>query len=229
MLSLYKLWVKYRSSRASTSMQNEKLWRAIQKHQFDEGFAGRLAQEERWSDEFTSGAIEEYRRFLFLSQISDTPVTPSVTVDKVWHKHMTDTRNYWDELCAKVLGKPLHHDAGTSPADDERHREQFRHTRALYAAVFDEIAPEAYWGRKEQKDTPTRRAITLLVCVLVVGATMTTGNHNYMALGVFAAIGIWVLFSGMPFAAPTKSNSNAAGCSAGGCGADCGGGGCGGD
>lgn len=229
MLSLYKLSVKYRSSRASTSMQNEKLWHAIQKHQFDAGFADRLAQEEGWSDAFTAGAIEEYRRFLFLSQLSDTPVTPSVTVDKVWHKHMTDTRNYWDELCAKVLGKPLHHDAGTSPAHEERHREQFRHTRALYAAMFDEIAPDAYWGREEQKDNPTRRVITLLVCVSIVGAAMSTGSQIYFALGLVAAIAVWVVFSGMPLPASAKSDNNAAGCSSAGCGADCGGGGCGGD
>lgn len=223
MLSLFKLWVKYRSSRASTSMQNEKLWHAIQKHQFDEGFAGRLARDEKWSDAFTLGAIEEYRRFLFLSQLSDKPVTPSVTVDKVWHKHMTDTRNYWDEFCAKVLGKPLHHEAGKSSADDERHQEQFRHTRSLYATVFDEIAPDAYWGSEERKDTPARRVVTLVVCVLVIGAAMSTGNPNYMGLGLFAAVTIWVVFSGLPPAFSKTTNNNSAGCSGGGCG------GCGGD
>ena len=227
MLSLYKLWVKYRSSRTSTSMQNEKLWHAIQEHQFDDGFASRLAREEKWSDEFALGAIEEYRRFLFLSQLADSPVTPSVTIDKVWHLHMTDTRNYWDGFCAKVLGKPLHHDVGKSKADDVRHRDQFRNTRALYATVFDEIAPDIYWGREEQKDNPTRRVITLVVCVLVVGATMTTGDANIMALGLLAAVLVWAVFSGVPPAISKKTNNSAAGCSGGGCGSDCGGGGCG--
>lgn len=229
MLSLYKLRVEYRSSKASTSMQNEKLWHAIQKHQFDEGFAGRLAQDEGWSDAFTVGAIEEYRRFLFLSQLSDKPVTPSVTVDKVWHKHMTDTRNYWDELCAKVLGQPLHHEAGKSSEDNERHREQFRHTRALYSAVFDEIAPNAYWGREEPKDNRTRRVVTLVVCLMIVGVAMTTGSQNYFAMGLVAAVVVWVVFAGLPPASAKKSNNSAGSCSGAGCGSDCGGGGCGGD
>ncbi|MDE9451181.1 hypothetical protein J3R80_11965 [Aliiroseovarius sp. Z3] len=210
-------------------MQNEKLWQAIQEHPFEPGFADRLAREEGWSDAFAAGAVEEYRRFLFLSQLSDTPVTPSVIIDKVWHLHMTDTRNYWDGFCAKVLGKPLHHDVGKSAADDLRHREQFRNTRALYATVFGESAPDTYWKGEERKDNPVRRVITLVVCVLIAGAAMTTGDRSIMALGLLAAVVVWAVFSGVPLAVSKKTSNSAAGCSGGGCGSDCGGGGCGGD
>ena len=152
MLSLYKLWVKYRSSRTSTSMQNEKLWHAIQEHQFDDGFASRLAVELNWDLTFSKNAIAEYRRFVYLSQISKWSVTPSRTIDKVWHFHLTYTKNYWDILCKQVLLQPLHHNPGGSNENPDRFRVQFANTLALYQSEFGEAAPTKFWGPRPYSD-----------------------------------------------------------------------------
>ena len=55
-------------------------------------------------------AIEEYRRFLLLGVAAGHPVSPSDTVDQVWHLHLTYTRRYWDTLCRDTLGRLLHHE-----------------------------------------------------------------------------------------------------------------------
>ncbi|MGO4779466.1 NUDIX domain-containing protein, partial [Lysobacter sp. 2RAB21] len=59
--------------------------------------------------ETAEAALEEYRRFCFLAVVATHTVTPSETIDKVWHAHMTDTRDYWLRFCPQVLKRDLHH------------------------------------------------------------------------------------------------------------------------
>ena len=58
---------------------------------------------------YTDRVIEEYRKFLYLLASAGHPVTPSDQVDQAWHLHLTYTRSYWEDLCEKTIGKPLHH------------------------------------------------------------------------------------------------------------------------
>lgn len=216
-------------------MQSQNLWRAIQAHQFDAPgadlpFSRKLAVAEKWSDEFTLGAIEEYRRFLFLSQLADKPVTPSDVVDKVWHMHMTYTRDYWDVLCKTVLGKPLHHEPGMQSADSARFAEQFSYTKALYHATLGSPAPDAYWGPPPPpRASKFRIVIATLVAAGVAWAGIVTGDSVYIAMSLIFAFCAWfyisgVLIAGKPISAHMKAGSNPTGCGTG-----CGDGGCGGD
>ena len=87
-------------------------------------FVVRLAQENNWTTSFSTRVLQEYGRFLYLAVTADHPVTPSDEVDQAWHLHLAYTRHYWEELCARILGRPLHHGptAGGS-AEASRYRE----------------------------------------------------------------------------------------------------------
>ena len=131
--------------------RNPPLWRAIKSHAFDdpeasEPFSVKLVRAEGWSPDFTERVIEEYRRFLYLTQVSERQVTPSETIDRAWHCHLTFTRDYWDVLCAEVLGQPLHHEPCKGQEEMPRYRQQFAETRRLYADEFGELPPEDVWG-----------------------------------------------------------------------------------
>ena len=81
-------------------------------------FEPRLRRENGWSASFARRAIEEYRKFLVLAATARHPVSPSDVVDQVWHLHLLYTRSYWDELCANVLPRPLHHAPSTGAASE---------------------------------------------------------------------------------------------------------------
>lgn len=109
-------------------------------------FVDRLARDNAWSLGLATRVVEEYRRFLYLAYVADHPVTPSDAVDQAWHLHLTYTRSYWDDLCAHVLGRPLHH-GPTSGGPDERRRydAQYRATLRSYEHEFGEPPPADIW------------------------------------------------------------------------------------
>lgn len=114
--------------------------------QADFQFTDRLARENGWSKAFAAGAIEEYKKFVYLAAVSERHVTPSDIVDQVWHLHLTFTRSYWDMLCGGVLQKPLHHNPTKGgPAERARYRTQYAETLALYRSEFGCDAPQAFW------------------------------------------------------------------------------------
>ncbi|MFM7250599.1 MAG: TIGR04222 domain-containing membrane protein [Planctomycetaceae bacterium] len=132
------------------------LWAGLERFAFDAGapdrppplrtFARRLAAKQGWSALFAARVVDEYRRFLFLAVAAGRPVCPSEEVDEAWHLHLTDTRSYWHDLCAGVLGTPLHHDASRGGAEDgRRHREMYRATLAAYREWFGADPPADIW------------------------------------------------------------------------------------
>ena len=51
----------------------------------------------------------EYRRFLILCQkYPDAKLSPTRNMDKIWHEHILDTKNYFKD-CESIFGKYLHH------------------------------------------------------------------------------------------------------------------------
>jgi hypothetical protein len=72
-------------------------------------FSDKLAWEYQWSRIYTYRVIQEYKKFIFLAVVADRLVSPSTAVDRVWHLHLLYTHSYWNELCGKILKKPLHH------------------------------------------------------------------------------------------------------------------------
>jgi hypothetical protein len=141
------------------------LWDRIERHAFEQedalDFVRRLAREHRWTLDFSRRAILEYRRFCFLAVTGSAPVTPSEEVDEVWHLHLTYSRDYWENWCASVLRKPLHHDPTRGgSAEQARFRLQYAATLARYEQFFGPSAAEL-WPSTRDRFRPTPRFHTL--------------------------------------------------------------------
>jgi hypothetical protein len=108
------------------------------------GFTARLARENGWSPVHAEAVNAEYRRFLYLAARADTPATPSDDVDQAWHLHLLHSRHYWDELCARILRRPLHHDPAGADEGVAMDR-QYETTLAHYRATFGEEPPATIW------------------------------------------------------------------------------------
>ncbi|MBX9883642.1 MAG: hypothetical protein K2X68_01590 [Novosphingobium sp.] len=141
------------------------LWSALSAYEVgpvdaELSFVRRLARENGWSAAHAARVFEEYRRFLYLAVTAPHPVTPSDAVDQAWHLHLTYTRDYWDRLCAQVLGRALHHGPTKGGhAEGTRFFEQYAQTLRSYEAAFGP-APADIWPdarRRLQIDPKARR------------------------------------------------------------------------
>ena len=107
--------------------ESHPLWLSIRGFPFDDPahavpFSARLRREQGWTCAYASRVLDEYRRFLFLTVTHDELMVPSEAVDQAWHLHMIDTRAYWDELCGRAVGHPIHHTPSRGgAAEDSRH------------------------------------------------------------------------------------------------------------
>ena len=109
-------------------------------------FSARLARENGWTRPFAERVVGEYRRFLYLAMTAGHPVPPSVQVDQAWHQHLTYTRSYWDELCGRVLGRPLHHDPTRGGrAEGDKFVDWYARTLDSYRAAFGQEPPADVW------------------------------------------------------------------------------------
>ena len=130
------------------------LWNRLQAHPFDaalgsEPYSVKLAQEALWSPNYTAVVIEEYRRFLYLTQIVDWRPKPPWAVEQAWNVHLTFSRNYWDVLCPDVLGCPLHFEPTQDEVRDQPSR-AYAQTLDLYAETFGVAAPPKIWGAADK-------------------------------------------------------------------------------
>ncbi len=138
-------------------MDKHQLWSRIEAFQIDDGeaslsFNKRLARENNWSIEYTQRIVVEYKRFIFLAAISQQEVTPSDQVDQAWHLHICYTQSYWNGLCKEILGVELHHlPTRGGLKEQERFREQYAYTLALYESTFDEPPPDDIWPPVEKR------------------------------------------------------------------------------
>jgi len=122
---------------------------------FGSQFIPKLMRENRWSRSYTELVIAEYKRFLYLSQVTEHPVSPSYAVDQVWHLHLCYTDHYWNTLCQKVLQAPLHHGPSKGGVkENHKYEGMYRQTLASYRAHFGEDPPEDVWPTLEQR-SPT--------------------------------------------------------------------------
>ncbi len=132
-----------------TEKQTE-LYSKIQAFDIDGGpvqfsFAQRLARENGWTREYTRRAIDEYRKFLFLSAAAGHPVTPSDEVDQVWHLHLMYSESYWNRLCKEVLPKPLlHGPTKGGKAEGDKFHDWYSKTLDSYQQFFGE-PPADIW------------------------------------------------------------------------------------
>jgi hypothetical protein len=239
---------------------NHPLWRALRSFNFDGPdtrltFVRRLARDNGWAPDFASRVVEEYRRFLFLSQVAGHPVTPSDEVDQAWHLHLVYTRSYWEDLCGKVLGKPLHHGPTRGgQKEDGKFADWYERTRASYGNWFGERPPADIWPestvrfsrpatirrvstldfwllpRPALRQAGAMAALTAVLC-LTTGfvAELTTGE--WVGVIVLALLLMLVLITACRRRRGGKRGDGGTGCSgwfgcgSSGCGGGCGGGG----
>jgi hypothetical protein len=93
---------------------------------------------EGWKLEQALSAVEEYRRFLFLTVTSRETIVPTKFVDAVWHTHILDTMKYMDD-CQQLFGFYLHHFPyfGMRGEEDNANLQQaFRGAAEIYEAAF---------------------------------------------------------------------------------------------
>ncbi|MDM7955432.1 hypothetical protein [Blastomonas sp.] len=130
---------------------DESLWAAIAAMRIEpEGatltFTRRLARENGWSRAYAAKVVEEYRRFLYLAATDTNSVTPSEQVDQAWHLHLAYTRHYWEELCARIIGRPLHHGpTAGGVAEGRRYRSIYASTLQRYRDTFGAEPPSDIW------------------------------------------------------------------------------------
>lgn len=104
-----------------------------------------------WSAQDCSAAIDEYLKFCWLAAHRQGAVSPSEEIDKVWHLHLTYTRDYWDDFCPNRLGMTLHHcPALGRPGEAQSLRSRYAETLHAYAERFGE--PSARWWPSPRRD-----------------------------------------------------------------------------
>ena len=120
-------------------------------------FSKRLQRETGWSRAFTLRAMAEYKKFVFLARVAGHEVTPSQEVDAVWHLHLIYTRSYWDEMCANILKRALHHGPTKGGAvEDQRFEAQYQRTLDSYQQFFGAPAPNDIWPEAAIRFAPVR-------------------------------------------------------------------------
>lgn len=197
---------------------HSELWRGICAFQIDDPnselmFSERLARDHGWSAEYARRVIEEYKRFVLLAMVAEHEVTPSHDVDEAWHLHLLYTRSYWDELCRKILGRPLHHVPTRGGAHERtRHSTQYLQTLATYAEVFGGAPPRDIWPTGQNvasvpRRTTERRTISLrgratlvfgaLTVPLVVSMVNPLGLKGPEFLAMYTLVGIIAVVAAM--------------------------------
>jgi hypothetical protein len=123
-------------------------------------FSARLARESGWTKGFAERVMEEYRRFLYLAMTAGHPVSPSVEVDQAWHQHLTYTRSYWDDLCGRVLGRPLHHEPTKGgKAEGDKFVDWYGQTLDSYRAAFGQEPPRDIWPAPAERFAKEARIV----------------------------------------------------------------------
>jgi hypothetical protein len=142
---------------------NDPLWQALQAFELDGAnaelsFTKRLARENGWHHAYAEQVVVEYKKFLWLAMRAGHPVTPSDEVDQAWHLHLVYTESYWEDLCGKVLGRPLHHGPTKGGAnEDAKYHDWYARTLASYEAAFGSRPPASVWPPPEARfDTHAR-------------------------------------------------------------------------
>lgn len=137
-------------------------------------FQTRLCHENGWSERFARRAIDEYLRFVVLATLAGHRVSPSPIVDEVWHLHLLYTRSYWDELCGKVLGFPLHHEPSRGSMDRAALAADYKRTLSSYERLLGAAPPPDIWPLPNQHAVRQRKPTSRIhLAVFGAGAIAT--------------------------------------------------------
>ncbi len=136
--------------------EHQKLWQRISRFELDEPdaelpFSERLADMFLWKHEFALRVVEEYKRFMFICVVSGHMVSPSVSVDEVWHLHLQYTSSY-SAFCSQALGRFIHHSPSRGgDAEERKYEEIYGKTLNQYYKYFG-MPPRDIWGPQNQRN-----------------------------------------------------------------------------
>lgn len=224
---------------------NQELYAKIMSLEIDEEnidftFSDRLSRENKWKKSYSRRCVDEYKRFIYLSSISNNCLTPSDQVDQVWHLHLTYTKFYWINLCRNILNTELHH-GPTKGGEIEikKYKEQYQDTLNIYKKEFNELPPNDIWPGLEKRFKNADKFIRLnsteytifkekyktilffLFLPIAVYASENNAEENDFWFYVKVILGIYVVFKIVKWINKNSgSGSGGAGC--GGC-SGCGG------
>lgn len=126
------------------------LWKKIKEVEFDAialngKFSDHLAASNGWTQSFAQRAIREYKKFMYLSAVSERVLVPSDVVDQVWRLHLSDTRHYWGTFC-QMIGKPIHHvKVGEHSAESAQTLSEYDYTKSFYLDEFKQAPRAEFW------------------------------------------------------------------------------------
>lgn len=134
-------------------------------------FAAKIARKHQWKSKFALQAVEEYKKFVYLGLISNSNVTPSKTIDIVWHEHLLFSKAY-REFCTNVIERNFDHQPELMAIADQtgQFSRQYLETIELYEKEFGIVPPVAIWGNtKFDKDISDKKNNT---------AFLATSTHS---------------------------------------------------
>jgi hypothetical protein len=89
--------------------------------------------------------------------VSEQMLAPSRIVDKIWHHHLCYTENYWEVLCERIVGRPLHHNPFTGgDAMRQQLAEAYKRTLVIYREEFRQDPPSKFWPDPARPSRETR-------------------------------------------------------------------------
>lgn len=109
-----------------------------------------------WSYEYTIQVIFEYERFLQLRYI-EPKLSPSDTIDKLWHIHILDTSSYFS-YCIYKFKKIIHHNPADS-LDKEARKIRMANTQIKYFKKFGEYKYPQVWMNEIENFNPKNLTI----------------------------------------------------------------------
>lgn len=191
----------------SGKVRNAKLWARLEAFRFDSAndtssLSDQLVAAESWSATYAARVVEEYRRFLYLSQVLPGQAAPSEPIDRAWRLHADFGDAYWNGLCGRTLGQVLKPEAPECEGGIRRHPHQYAETVAAYTAEFGAPPPGDIWeGAEELVDRSggagkaALAAFGTAVVFLVLGLvllTRSTDRDAATALLVLSAVALVV-------------------------------------
>lgn len=216
--------------------KQDALWQRIEAFRIDDGdaqhpFTHKLMRENRWNAAFTEKAITEYKKFIYICIKTPYGASPSPIVDKVWHLHLTYTKNYWYDFCQNTLDTNIHHNPSRGGDDELRkHNEWYKQTLKDYEQWIGEEPPNDIWPATQTEEPRYESLVSKPWKVFALILTAVAALAINPILIFFMVIGM-IIFESSRY---PNGGGNGDGCGSGcssGCGSGCGGGcgGCGGD
>ncbi|MEN9613640.1 MAG: hypothetical protein RLZZ628_4454 [Bacteroidota bacterium] len=185
------------------------LWQKIQAFRLDNPFAAvpfsqKLANEHQWSPSFTHRAIAEYKKFMLLCATCPEGASPSETVDKVWHLHLTYTTNYWTDFCQNTIGKNIdHHPSEGGATENTKHQDWYSSTLRNYVSYFDQPPPKDIWTYPTDfafENQLSRNALYQKVAVQPTEPPTLSQKAEYFLYAYLLVLAILLGIFGNPFA-----------------------------